>query len=303
MPAADREVPPIEWPTVLLCLVIYGGWVALTWFWQALPMAVIVVLGGWLVAWFMSLQHELLHGHPTRHQGLNDALGFAPLVLWLPYARYKHLHLVHHRDEQLTDPALDPESGYVGAADWAEKGRFGRWLHLATVTFVGRLLVAPWRSAFGLWRGDAARIVAGDGELARIWLVHLGGVAILIGWLKLCGISPLAYALLVAWPATGLAKLRSLAEHREAERVEDRTAIVEHGGALGLLFLYNNLHVVHHAQPGLPWYRLPAAWAEQKPAILARWHGPYYRNYRAVFARWFITPHNHGPRRLPVGGG
>ena len=37
MPAADREVPPIEWPTVLLCLVIYGGWVALTWFWQALP--------------------------------------------------------------------------------------------------------------------------------------------------------------------------------------------------------------------------------------------------------------------------
>ncbi|MBS0254308.1 MAG: fatty acid desaturase, partial [Proteobacteria bacterium] len=259
----------MEWPTVLLCAVIYGGWFALTWFWHALPAVAIVALGGWVVAWFMSLQHELLHGHPTRHQWLNDALGFAPLVLWLPYARYKHLHLVHHRDEQLTDPALDPESAYVGAADWATMGPFGRWLHLATVTFVGRLVVAPWRSAWGLWRGDAAKILAGDGALARIWLVHLAGVAVLIGWLRFCGISPLAYALLVAWPATGLAKLRSLAEHREAERVEDRTAIVEHGGALGLLFLYNNLHVVHHERPALPWYWLPAAWAEEKQAILA----------------------------------
>ncbi|MBS0255185.1 MAG: hypothetical protein JSS36_08255, partial [Proteobacteria bacterium] len=41
---------------------------------------------------------------------------------------------------------------------------------------------------------------------------------------------------------------------------------------------------------------------EEKQAILARWHGPYYRNYRAVFTRWFITPHNNGPRQLPVGG-
>ena len=300
MPVAEPNVPPVEWPTVLLGLAIYAGWAALTWFWPALPSAAIVVLGGWLVAWPMSLQHELLHGHPTRHQWLNDALGFAPLVLWLPYARYKHLHLLHHRDEQLTDPALDPESTYVGAADWAAMGPIGRWLHLATVTFAGRLLVSPWLSAWGLWRADGARILAGDRGLARVWLLHLAGVAVVIGWLIAWRISPLAYALLVAWPATGLAKLRSLVEHREAERVEDRTAIVEHGGVLGLLFLYNNLHVVHHARPGLPWYRLPAAWAEAKPALLASWHGPYYRDYREVFTRWFITPHNRGPRRLPL---
>lgn len=301
MSVTKRSVPPVEWPTVLLCLIIYGGWAALTWFWHELPSALIVVLGGWLVAWFMSLQHELLHGHPTRNQWLNDALGFAPLVLWLPYFRYKDLHLVHHRDDQLTDPKLDPESAYVRPADWAAMGPFGRWLHLATVTFAGRLLVAPWRSAFELWQSDRVQILAGNRKLARIWLLHLAGVAAVIGWLTLCGISPLTYALLVAWPATGLAQLRSLAEHREAELVEDRTAIVEHGGALGLLFLYNNLHVVHHNRPALPWYWLPAAWAEQKSAIFAHWQGPYYRNYREVFARWFVTPHNHGPRRLPVG--
>ena len=301
-PITDRRVPPVDWPTVLLGLTIYGGWAALTWFWRELPAAVIVGLGGWLVAWFMSLQHELIHGHPTRHQWLNDALGFAPLALWLPYVRYKQLHLIHHNDEQLTDPKLDPESAYVDGADWAATSRFGRWLHRVTETFVGRLIVAPWRSVWELWRSDAAKILAGDRELARSWLLHLVGVAAVTGWLMSCGISLLAYALLVVWPATGLTKLRSLAEHREAERVEDRTAIVERGGALGLLFLFNNLHVVHHNRPALPWYWLPAAWTEQKPAILASWHGPYYRTYLDVFAQWFVTPHNRGPRQLPAGG-
>ena len=227
MSVTKRSVPPVEWPTVLLCVIIYGGWAALTWFWHELPSAVIVILGSWQLAWFMSLQHELLHGHPTRHQWLNDALGFAPLALWLPYARYKDNHLEHHRDEQLTDPGLDPESAYVGAADWAAMGPVGRWLHLATVTFVGRLIVAPWRFAIELWKSDGAQILAGNQRLARIWLLHFAGVAAVISWLTLCGISPLTYALLVVWPATGLVFLRSLAEQvRRLQQKVEREQIV-----------------------------------------------------------------------------
>ena len=56
---------------------------------------------------------------------------------------------------------------------------------------------------------------------------------------------------------TALSRLRSYAEHRFADNHEERTAIVERSPLFGLLFLYNNLHVLHHRVPGLPWYMLP----------------------------------------------
>jgi len=59
-----------------------------------------------------SLCHEALHGHPTRLKWLNEALVFAQLSLVIPYGRFHDLHLVHHTDENLTDPYDDPESNY-----------------------------------------------------------------------------------------------------------------------------------------------------------------------------------------------
>lgn len=91
-----------------------GG--ALTWHHHALPWWLILPLGGWLVAWHGSLQHEVLHGHPTRWQGLNTVLASAPLVLWLPYPLYYSRHRRHHIIASLTDPLEDPESFYVEPA-------------------------------------------------------------------------------------------------------------------------------------------------------------------------------------------
>ena len=56
-----------------------------------------------------SLQHEALHGHPTRSAALNEALVFLPLGLLFPYRRFKMLHLRHHNNSALTDPYDDPE--------------------------------------------------------------------------------------------------------------------------------------------------------------------------------------------------
>ncbi|MEK1861715.1 MAG: fatty acid desaturase, partial [Rhizobium leguminosarum] len=105
-----------EWPTVILALVIHGGFLALTWWWQSLPLIMAVIAGGWLIAWHGSLQHEVIHGHPTGNQRINDAIGSIPLSLWLPYPIYRESHLEHHRDEYLTDPIEDPESSYFTKA-------------------------------------------------------------------------------------------------------------------------------------------------------------------------------------------
>jgi fatty acid desaturase len=49
----------------------------------------------------LSVQHELLHGHPTRWTSLNKVLGYAPFAVWYPYTLYRDSHLLHHRDEDL----------------------------------------------------------------------------------------------------------------------------------------------------------------------------------------------------------
>src|SRR5688500_11032745 len=48
-----------EGPTWALAVVIYGGWGLLTWCYSVLSWWLVLPLGAWLIAWQMSLQHEL----------------------------------------------------------------------------------------------------------------------------------------------------------------------------------------------------------------------------------------------------
>ena len=70
-----------------------------------------------------SLQHEILHGHPTRSVAVNRLFGIRPLSLWIPYDRFRVLHLVHHDNSRLTDPIDDPESSYWTPQAWQERRR------------------------------------------------------------------------------------------------------------------------------------------------------------------------------------
>ena len=51
---------------------------------------------------------------------------------------------------------------------------------------------------------------------------------------------------------------------------------------LGFLFLNNNIHLVHHKHPGLPWYALPAAYRARRADWQAINQGYVFRNYGAV---------------------
>ena len=59
-----------EAPTLCLAAVIYGGLLALTLAWHALPLVLALPLGAWLLAWHSSLQHEIIHDHPTPYRRL-----------------------------------------------------------------------------------------------------------------------------------------------------------------------------------------------------------------------------------------
>ncbi len=289
-------VPAIEWPTVGLCLLIYGGWAALTFFHRAIPWPLLVLGGGWIIAWQMSLQHELLHGHPTRRRFVNDALGFPPLTLWLPYRSYRLSHLRHHHDEHLTDPLEDPETYYL------TEERFGRlgppalaFLRFSN-TFFGRITFGALRSTgIFLWL-HAGACLHGNRAEWRIWLPHLLGVAVILAWvIGVCHMALWLYLLAFVIPGRMLASIRSFAEHRAAPEAGERTAIVENAPIFGLLFLYNNLHAVHHDRPGMPWYRIPAYYRAHRAEILRANGGLVYDGYWDVARRYLLTPHHRGP--------
>ncbi len=293
-----RWLYEIEAPTWTLICIIYGGWLALTYNWTKLPIWVVIPLGAWLCAWHMSLQHELIHGHPTRSVWLNTALATPPLNLWLPFTIYREQHLRHHRAAHLTDPFKDPESTYLSPRAWLQAGFLRRLSHGACNTLAGRLLLGPLVSASLFW-ADQLRQISAPTQPWRIWLEHAAWIVLITSWVCLvCKIPFASYLVCFVYPGTALSLIRSLVEHRAAERPEDRTAVVESAGPLGLLFLNNNLHILHHEKPLLPWYSLPAEWRIHRAELLSIRNGPVYRGYREVAARFAVRRHHAGPHPL-----
>jgi fatty acid desaturase len=283
----------VEWPTLALALGIYAAWLLLTWFWRGLPLPLLLVLGGWVVAWHSSLQHELIHGHPTRWPAVNRALGLPPLMPHLPFDRYRALHLAHHRDERLTDPLEDPETQYFTEQGWWALGPAGRLIVRTVARLAGRMVVGPaWAICRFVWR-DAQRIWRCVPGVRRAWMLHLPLVAAVLAWVVLVCRMPLwVYALCFWVPGMALLLLRSYAEHRAAPDWQHRTAVVEQAPVLGLLYLFNNLHAAHHERPSLAWYRLPAYYDRERARLLAENGGLVYRGYAEVFRRFLFAAHD-----------
>ena len=283
-----RRPATIEWPTIGLAIAIYTSFFTLTWWHAALPWYVLMPLGAYLVAWHSSLLHELVHGHPTRNRRLNALIGGLPLLVWLPFGIYRTQHLQHHQDANLTDPLDDPESYYVTPGRWRRLPEWRRRLLCLRNTLAGRLTIGSVLVVAEFLWNQARALRQGQPGVRRAWLGHALGVAVLLTWLVLVVQMPLwQYLLLVVWPATSLMLVRSFLEHQATPEVEHRTVIVEAGPLMRLLFLNNNLHIVHHAKPALPWYQLPAAYAADRAGWHSRNGGYVFRGGYAEILRRF----------------
>lgn len=288
----SRRLPrSIEWPTLAVAAAIYVGFGLLTWSYQALPWWLAAPLGAYLVAWHGSLQHEVAHGHPTPWPLANELLVFPSLWLWMPFRVYRDTHLQHHDDARLTDPLDDPESFYVSAAAWGRLGRHARALYWVGNTLAGRLLLGPICGVWKLLRDEAKRLARGDTGHVLAWLLHLGGCALVLAWVVwACGIPLIDYLAIFAFPGISLTLLRSYLEHQARETAAERSVIVEAGPVMSLLYLNNNLHALHHAEPGTAWYRLPTRYRQRREELLSHNGGYLLRGYGEVVARYLLWP-------------
>lgn len=280
-----------EIPTWAVVVGVYTSWLLVTGYFHGLPLPVAVVLGGLVVAWHGSLQHETIHGHPTRSRRINALIASPPLGLWLPYGIYRRIHLAHHRTESIADPLHDPESFYVRADQYRRAGRLRRAMLWSLQTLAGRMLLGPPLTIAQLWWTQARRIAGGRFDHAIDWVWHAVGVAAVLAWvIAVCEIALWQYALAFVYPAVALTLLRSFAEHRAHTEPAHRTAIVETGPLLSLVFLNNNLHVVHHDEPRLPWFAYRRRYAERRDEILAA-NGNYrFAGYAQLAARYGLRP-------------
>ena len=216
---------------------------------------------------------------------------FPPLGLWFPFPLYRKSHTTHHRDVHLTLPGLDTESYYVRPADWESTNRFKRGLLIANQTMLGRLVLGPWLRLWTMLTREIRRVAGGDYSHLPHWAIHAVAVAVLFWFISgVCRFPWWQYCLLVAYPGLGLGLLRAFTEHRAAEDSQQRTAAVESNVLFGLLFLYNNLHVVHHLKPTMPWYEIPRYYRQNRASLLQSNGNFVYRGYAQLAALYGFKP-------------
>ncbi|MGR3374255.1 fatty acid desaturase [Pseudooceanicola nanhaiensis] len=293
-----KRSAPTEWPTLLLLAGCYAAWALATTWLAALWLPAGIALATLAIALHSSLSHEMIHGHPFPDRRVNEALVFPALTLVVPYRRFRDTHLEHHRDSLLTDPYDDPESNYWDPAVWQGLTRWQQAILRVNNTLAGRLLIGP---AVGTWAftlSDLRAIRAGRAGVLSGWLWHLPALVPVALWLGHVAQMPVWAYLLSAYMGLSILKIRTFLEHQAHERARGRTVIIEDRGILAFLFLNNNLHVVHHMHPRMPWYRLPGLYQENRARYLGRNGGYRYGSYGEIFRRYFLKAKDPVPHPL-----
>jgi fatty acid desaturase len=284
------RAPKIEWLTIAIILAVYIVIGALVWFHAFIPWWITLPVGAYAACLHSSLQHEVLHGHPTRHRLINEALVFVVPHLWLPYGRYRDTHLAHHNDANLTDPELDPESYYVLPEHWQGVQGVRRQLYIFNSTLFGRMLVGPAVGIVQFWSGEVLQMLQGRRDTIKCWALFIVSATLVMAFVIQAGMPVWQYVLLIAYPGVSLALVRSYCEHQAHENIGARTIVVEASTFWSLLFLNNNLHIAHHDRPSLPWYQLPAYYKARRAQFLAKNQNYLMMGYGEIFRRFFFKP-------------
>lgn len=280
-----------EWPTWLLLIGVYGAWLGVLLSSAWLGLWVSTLLLTLTVVLWLSLQHELLHGHPTRWDGVNKLMGYAPFAVWYPYTLYRDSHLLHHRDEDLTLPGRDPESRYLSTPQWQGSSVCQRSLHWLNKTVIGRCAVGAPLALWALAAQEWQRLRQGNRQAWLMWMTHGALTVLMLAFIAHFSIVPVwHYLFLISVPALSVAMIRSYYEHRPHPEPSQRTVLNEAAWPWRWLFLNLNLHLVHHDLPNLPWFYLPRVYRARREQWQARSGGFVVRGYGELLRRHGLRP-------------
>lgn len=267
----DLYVPPIAWPTVILCLVASIGWYgtlaadllgALPEGW---PRWATLMTQAVLAYVLFTPLHDAVHGSVFSHKSgmrwgnvVVGHLSAGPVAGPPIYYAFRFVHLRHHR--HTNDPELDPDY-YAGAGHWALMPL--RWMTQDLYYYPYYLSRLNTRSI--------SEIVTSVGSL----LAAYG----FMGWLAWSGYSE---QLLWSWllpsriATTWLAFAFDYLPHRGKERDKYKaTTVLSLSGEdkvapLTVPLLSQNMHNIHHLWAHLPFYRYGELWGKYQNDLQER---------------------------------
>ncbi|MBF0280409.1 MAG: fatty acid desaturase [SAR324 cluster bacterium] len=289
----EQTCHSLEWQTWGLILMTYTAWGLLINFWSVLPFWLILPIGACIVALHNSIQHEAIHNHPTHSKTWNSIIAGIPVNLWRPYGIYRDTHLQHHQNQNITFTREDPESYYVSPENWEKMGKFHQLFRVFFNTFPGRIIFGPAYLMLKFFWNEIKALGKSKNQYMNYWKIQILACIPVILWFWFCKVPFWQYFLLAIYPGESLSLIRSFAEHRAAEQVFHRIAIVESNLFFSLLFLNNNLHCVHHWKQDLPWYELPEYFQKNRHVILNMNDNYYFKGYAEIFKNYWNKPWIH----------
>ena len=117
----------------------------------------------------------------------------------------------------------------------------------------------------------------------------MAGVVAVLAVVIISGLDVWVYLLGAVWLGWSISLMRGFAEHRFVEG-GTQSAVVRAGPVMSLLYLNNNLHLSHHARPGVPWYELPAVHRRLDADAGAAAGAGLYASYIDVARRFAVRP-------------
>jgi len=284
-------IAELEWQTLALIVASYSIWVILLLFGGEINTFIWIILSALNITLFMSITHEVVHGHPTRNDLANRLLLLLPIGWSIPYERFRRTHLDHHTTEELTDPFDDPESWYLTHHQWLLRNNVARSLLMFNNTLFGRMLIGPVISLGRYYLGEISSIILRKKNWRVVtisWAKHLVLCGAMIWVITLYSSIELWQWVTSAYLGQSVLLVRTFLEHQAAPDHSQRTVIIEAPCPIAFLFLFNNYHFVHHKRPHIPWYRLPSEYRKKREQFLAE-NGAYvYRSYAEIIRKFFL---------------
>ncbi|MEO1084621.1 MAG: fatty acid desaturase, partial [Acidobacteriota bacterium] len=252
-----RHAGFIAWPTLLMAVVVLAGWVgvaALAWR-GAIGLGAAFCLQTVLAYLAFTPLHEASHGNiagrERRLKGLERTLGWLSGVpLLVPFPAFRKLHLDHHG--HTNDHEQDPDFWVAGDSRWAVLGRC--------------LTILPhyyWRIVAGAVRSPSTRDSASIGALlgyaalAAAFTAAGHGAWVLATWVGPALLAAALLAFAFDW----------LPHHPHSERSRYRNSRILLYPGLGLLLASQNLHLIHHLYPRIPFYRYAPFFREVRTTL------------------------------------
>ncbi len=260
---AKRNMPDIAWPTIVLTLALLLGYGVSVWLAASgrIPVWLATALDTLIIYAIYTPLHDASHSavvpRNKRLRWVNTAIGMAAAVpLWMFFHTHRKEHFTHHAK---TNTPQDSDL-------WA-KGSFGRvvgvqipWL---LVSYFNPLALYRSCLRFKLERSERWLTLAlfGAYSVAAAGVVLGGhGLEFLMLWFIPWFIGLLVMQTLFGW----------FPHHDHSETGRYRNTRISLWPGAEWLTLQQNLHLIHHMLPTVPFYRYRAVFDEIRPILAAR---------------------------------